>query len=94
MKTVLLFATINLVLTQTPNSFVCIDDTNFKHFIDANNFVIQQCPPGLCFTRSPSTKNPCIGKFLAEQIDHKENNLPATITVTSSLSQNTCSCGI
>lgn len=83
------FTLFSLVLSQAPNSFVCIDDTHFKHFITANNFVIQSCPPGMCFTRNPSIKNPCIGKTLALQIDAKEN---ASSTNSSSSPAFTCAC--
>lgn len=51
------------------NDFECIDDTQFRHYISDTNFVINNCPPGLCFTRSPPNQNPCIGKELALQID-------------------------
>lgn len=52
------------------NDFECIDDTQFRHYISDTNFVINNCPPGLCFTRSPPNQNPCIGKDLALQIDN------------------------
>lgn len=52
------------------NDFECIDDTSFRHYIDSDNFVIKRCASsGLCFTRNPPNKNPCIGKVLALQID-------------------------
>lgn len=51
------------------NDFECIDDTQFRHYISDTDFVINNCPPGLCFTRSPPNQNPCIGKELALQID-------------------------
>ncbi len=51
------------------NTFECIDDTQYKHFINNDNFVIESCPEGLCFTRVPANKNPCIGQELAQEID-------------------------
>jgi hypothetical protein len=55
-------------ITQA-NDFECIDDTKFKHFISSTEFVVKECPPGLCFTRVPKNKNPCIGKTAAILID-------------------------
>jgi hypothetical protein len=52
--------------------FVCIDDTQFKHFISSDNFVVESCPPGFCATRNPPNKNPCIGQANADRIDKKE----------------------
>lgn len=57
------------------NDFECIDDTQFRHYISDSNFVINNCPPGLCFTRSPPNQNPCIGKDLALQIDNVIDNV-------------------
>jgi hypothetical protein len=53
------------------NQFQCLDETRFKHFLssDPNNFVVNSCPPGLCQTRKPRIKNPCIGAERAAQID-------------------------
>ena len=52
------------------NDFVCIDDTKFKHFVDSKNFFVKDCAvPGMCFTRKPPNKNPCIGKERALEID-------------------------
>lgn len=53
------------------NEFECIDDTKFKHFVDSTNFFVKECPKGLCFTRNPPFKNPCIGKERALEIDSK-----------------------
>ncbi|KAH6572123.1 hypothetical protein BASA50_001113 [Batrachochytrium salamandrivorans] len=50
--------------------FVCIDDTKFMQFTSATAFVVQSCPPGFCFTRTPPTKNPCVGKENAQRIDN------------------------
>jgi hypothetical protein len=49
--------------------FVCIDDTQFKHFVSSDKFVVESCPPGFCATRNPPNKNPCIGKANADRID-------------------------
>lgn len=56
------------------NDFVCIDDTKFKHFVDSENFFVKSCSsPGLCFTRVPPNKNPCIGEQRAREIDNNFN---------------------
>lgn len=53
------------------NEFECIDDTRFRHYVDSQNFFIKSCSaPGLCFTRTPPSRNPCIGKTRAEEIDN------------------------
>ena len=53
------------------NTFQCIDNTEFKHFINENgDFVTNKCPEGFCFTRVPPNKNPCIGEELARQLDN------------------------
>jgi hypothetical protein len=49
--------------------FICIDDTQFKHFVSSDKFVVESCPPGFCATRNPPNKNPCIGKANADRID-------------------------
>ena len=50
--------------------FECIDSTKFKLFTSSTgSFVVNSCPPGFCFTRSPPKKNPCIGKDRALVID-------------------------
>lgn len=50
--------------------FECIDSTKFKLFTSSTgSFVVNSCPPGFCFTRSPPKKNPCIGKDRALAID-------------------------
>jgi hypothetical protein len=52
------------------NTFQCIDDTQFRQFTDDNGtFVMGSCPQGLCFTRNPPSRNPCIGKEKAQKID-------------------------
>jgi hypothetical protein len=51
------------------NDNICVDDTTFRKFTSATTFVLQQCPPGLCFTRTPPVKNPCIGRERALAID-------------------------
>jgi hypothetical protein len=64
---------IYLLLTQSLamsiGEFECIDDTKFKLFTSTNDFVINSCPPGLCATRTPKFKNPCIGRDRATEID-------------------------
>lgn len=52
--------------------FECIDDTSFKHFSSETAFTVDKCPAGLCFTRNPKKKNPCIGKANAQRIDGTE----------------------
>ncbi|KAL2917100.1 hypothetical protein HK105_203164 [Polyrhizophydium stewartii] len=56
-------------VTFKAGDFQCIDDTRFKHFTSETAFVEGRCPAGLCFTRSPPLKNPCIGKEAAQRID-------------------------
>ena len=53
------------------NDFECIDDTRFRHYTNnQGDFVIQSCAvAGLCATRTPPSKNPCIGKERAAEID-------------------------
>jgi hypothetical protein len=58
--------------TNKSGDFVCIDDTQFKHFVSADKFVVESCPPGFCATRNPPSKNPCIGQANADRIDKKE----------------------
>ena len=58
------------------NDFFCINNTFFMHFVDNNgNFVVNQCPKGLCFTRFPPNKNPCIGRIRALEIDFPKLNI-------------------
>jgi hypothetical protein len=65
----------NVAVAQTTgiatkaNDNICVDDTTFRKFTSATDFVLQQCPPGLCFTRNPPVKNPCIGRERALAID-------------------------
>ncbi|KAI8900162.1 hypothetical protein BC833DRAFT_523817, partial [Globomyces pollinis-pini] len=54
------------------NDFQCIDDTKFRHFITVTDSVEGSCPPGMCATRSPPSKNPCVGKENAARIDKVE----------------------
>ncbi len=63
----------NAATANKAGDFVCIDDTTFKHFTSATQFVEENCPPGFCFTRSPPFKNPCVGKANARRIDGAGN---------------------
>lgn len=70
---VLFFSTKQTVISKfKANDHVCIDDTRFMHFVSSINFFVKSCPKGLCFTRVPPNKNPCIGKELALSIDANE----------------------
>lgn len=51
------------------NDFECLNDTTFRHYTSPTTFILNNCPPGLCFTRIPPNKNPCIGKELAQKLD-------------------------
>jgi hypothetical protein len=63
-------ATPNLCVGQAGNTFHCLDDTRFELCTGFNSgFVIESCPPGLCATRHPANKNPCVGAARATQID-------------------------
>ena len=53
------------------NDNECIDDTRFRKYTSATEFVIQSCPPGMCFTRNPPVKNTCVGRENAIRIDNK-----------------------
>lgn len=57
------------VAVNKANDFVCVDTTTFKHFTSPSDFVLGQCPAGLCFTRVPPAKNPCVGQANAQRID-------------------------
>lgn len=60
----------NIDVKVKANDFVCIDNTKFKHFVDPTTFFVKSCAvPGMCFTRKPPAKNPCIGKERALEID-------------------------
>jgi hypothetical protein len=60
----------NLCVGQAGNTFHCLDDTRFELCTGFNSgFVIESCPPGLCATRHPANKNPCVGAARATQID-------------------------
>ena len=59
------------------NDFECIDDTSFKHFTSATDFVVNKCAQGMCFTRNPPAKNPCVGKENALRIDKRDGGLSA-----------------
>jgi hypothetical protein len=60
---------LNLCVGQAANTFHCIDDTKFQQCTGNGTFVVNSCPPGLCATRHPAEKNPCIGAARATQID-------------------------
>jgi hypothetical protein len=61
-------AATNLCLGQAGNTFHCLDSTRFELCTGFNNgFVIESCPPGLCATRHPADRNPCVAR--AAQID-------------------------
>jgi hypothetical protein len=63
-------ATVNLCVGQAANTFHCLDDTRFELCTGVGTgFVIESCPPGLCATRHPPSRNPCIGAARATQID-------------------------
>lgn len=53
--------------TNQAGDFQCVDTTNFLHFTSATASVPGACPHGLCFTRTPPNKNPCIGKDAAQK---------------------------
>jgi hypothetical protein len=38
-------------------------------FTSPTTFVVNACAPGFCATRTPPTKNPCIGRANAERVD-------------------------
>jgi hypothetical protein len=62
--------TVNLCLGQAGNTFHCLDDTRFELCTGVGSgFVIESCPPGLCATRHPADRNPCIGAARATTID-------------------------
>jgi hypothetical protein len=52
-----------------PNTFQCIDDTQFRMFTGNGQSIVGSCPPGFCFTRTPPNKNPCVGRANAQRID-------------------------
>jgi hypothetical protein len=57
------------LIMAAQGDFECIDDTKFKLFTSETSFVVNSCPAGLCATRSPKFKNPCIGRDRAAVID-------------------------
>jgi PPE-repeat protein len=59
----------NLCVNQAANTFHCIDDTRFELCTGNGTFVVNSCPPGLCATRHPPERNPCVGAARATQID-------------------------
>lgn len=65
-------AGVNLCRGQPANTFQCIDDTNFQHCTGNSNFVVNACPRGFCATRTPSNKNPCVGRAEARRVDGVE----------------------
>jgi hypothetical protein len=60
---------VNLCKGQAANTFHCIDDTKFQQCIGGDQFVINSCPAGICATRHPANKNPCVGAARALEID-------------------------
>jgi hypothetical protein len=61
---------VNLCVGQVANSFHCLDDTRFQLCTGNGTFVVESCAAaGLCATRHPATKNPCIGADRAKEID-------------------------
>jgi hypothetical protein len=63
-------SSLNLCVGQVANSFHCIDDTRFQLCTGNGTFVVEACgAPGLCATRHPAIKNPCIGAQRATEID-------------------------
>jgi hypothetical protein len=69
-------ASLNLCVGQVANSFHCIDDTRFQHCTGDATFVVNSCPAGLCATRTPAIKNPCVGRERAAEIDGVEPPAP------------------
>jgi hypothetical protein len=59
----------NLCIGQPANTFICRDDTQFQHCVGDDRVFVNNCPAGLCATRSPANQNPCVGKALAAQLD-------------------------
>jgi len=59
----------NLCVKQAANTFHCTDDTRFELCTGGDNFVVNSCPQGLCATRHPANKNPCVGADRAREID-------------------------
>ena len=68
--------TLNLCEGQASNTFHCLDDTRFQLCTGNDEFVVRSCPVGLCATRSPANKNPCIGRERAAKIDGVEPPFP------------------
>jgi hypothetical protein len=66
----------NLCIGKPANSFQCIDNTRFQHCTGNGNFVVNSCPANLCATRTPSIRNPCVGRANARQIDGVEPPRP------------------
>ena len=62
-------SSLNLCEDQPANTFHCLDDTKFQLCTGNDNFVVNSCPVGLCATRSPANKNPCLGSERAAEID-------------------------
>jgi hypothetical protein len=60
---------LNLCVGQVANSFHCIDDTKFQLCTGDGTFVVNSCPRGLCATRHPAIRNPCVGADRAREID-------------------------
>jgi hypothetical protein len=67
---------LNLCRGQVANTFHCIDDTSFQLCTGDGTFVVNSCPPGLCATRTPADRNPCIGRERAAEIDGVEPPAP------------------
>ena len=75
--------TVNLCLGQQANTFHCLDETRFELCTGFNSgFVIESCPPGLCATRHPPDKNPCVGAARATEIDGVPPTPPGQIDDT------------
>ena len=60
---------VNLCQGQAANTFHCVDDTRYQQCIGGDQFVVNSCPAGLCATRHPASKNPCVGAARALEID-------------------------
>jgi hypothetical protein len=81
----------NLCMGQASNTFHCFDDTHFQHCTGNNQFVVSACPPGLCATRSPANKNPCVGKSRAAAIDGTNQKSEPSLQPSNSIGESASS---
>jgi len=51
------------------DSYLCLNETEFRHCLANGGMIVSFCAQGSCATRTPSSQDPCVGPLRAYALD-------------------------